>query len=929
MCRRVLAEQFPDVSRRIGQINNLYQYGDRLFCNARYLGIQEKDVDNMLESFNRAEYAPKQDERSLDMVERERYAGGRSPAAEPCNSVALSLDGTPPGGAASSASLDGNWKMKEDTGAGDVFSDGFWRGAPEAHVPGSVHSALEAQGFLPDSTVECNQREARAQSYKSWWFLREFAKPSWDGTTLLRFEGVCDRASFILNGHCLGHHQGMFGGPEFDVTLYLKEENRLLVRLEAVPAVKGDPLSEHPDAENASWKDTVVVNNAYGWHYSHLQPLGIWRSVRLEKSGEVLMDPPFIFTKAIHAEENGSVGRMGLLLDFYNDRPEEGTLRFQIRPENFDGEALYLKKPLSLHGTDGSPLKQGKVRRHTRIALEFDIRGAKLWWPVDLGLPHCYRLELEFTSDGGQNCRHSSIFGVRTVEMASPDNLRREEVYDWIFTVNRRRQFVKGAGWCTMDAEMRFPREKYERFLTLARRQHVQMLRAWGGGMPETDDFYELCDLNGIMVMQEWPTMADSHLTQPYDTLRETVYRNTLRLRNHPSLVMWGAGNESPNPCGDAINMMGRLSAELDGTRPFHAGEPWGGSLHDYLVWWHWRHFDYNLTLTARFLGEFGLCCMPGVQSVGRYLPQADFDAPPPLEDGAFRYHNPVFGRAGDVERLKQYAEYFLEEPYTFRQFIFASQLSQIVGVRHTLERARIRWPESAGALYYKLNDNFPAASWSTVDWYGAAKAGYYAVADAFAPLSAVAVFDSVRLYGSACDLPIFLLDDADSLENLDWRVQVRAFSANLTEITRAEYAGRGRVSPPHQVGALWLSSEQTRTAPLFVVAEIWADGRLRHRNHYLANFEYAHGCVFKLPETRLTASVTTRSGGAVIEMENIGDRPAVMVSVECAVNPEAFLIEDNLLWLDPGERAALETNAARELSVSALNSAATAGRNA
>jgi hypothetical protein len=102
------------------------------------------------------------------------------------------------------------------------------------------------------------------------------------------------------------------------------------------------------------------------------------------------------------------------------------------------------------------------------------------------------------------------------------------------------------------------------------------------GGQPVTDDFYDLCDELGLMVMQEWPTAWNSHKEQPYGVLEETVRLNTLRLRNRPSWVMTTGGNESSDPFGPAIDMMGRLAIELDGTRPFHRGEPWGGSRHAY-----------------------------------------------------------------------------------------------------------------------------------------------------------------------------------------------------------------------------------------------------------------------------------------------------------------------------------------------------------
>ena len=168
---------------------------------------------------------------------------------------------------------------------------------------------------------------------------------------------------------------------------------------------------------------------------------------------------------------------------------------------------------------------------------------------------------------------------------------------------------------------MDFSRERYERFLDIAASQHVQMLRAWGSGMPETDDFYDLCDRKGIMVIQEWPTAWNSHLEQPYPALEETVRLNTLRIRNHPSLVILSGGNESGNPFGPAIDMMGRYAMELDGTRAFHRGEPWGGSQHDYNCWWGRQPLDYNLKMQADFYGEFGIASMPRYESVQRYLP--------------------------------------------------------------------------------------------------------------------------------------------------------------------------------------------------------------------------------------------------------------------------------------------------------------------
>ena len=238
-----------------------------------------------------------------------------------------------------------------------------------------------------------------------------------------------------------------------------------------------------------------------------------------------------------------------------------------------------------------------------------------------MGEQPLYQVTLSFTpDDGGVADTHSFNFGLRTIEMAPLPGGPRPDRYNWTFVVNGAPMFIKGTNWCTLDALLDFSRARYERFIKLAAMQHVQMFRPWGSGMPETDDFYDLCDRYGILVMQEWPTAWNSHVTQPYGMLEETVRRNTLRIRNHPSLAMYGGGNESSEPFGPAIDMMGRLSIELDDTRVFHRGEPWGGSKHDYGTYWGRQNLDYSLNMTSVFWGEFGMALQPGLR-VGHALP--------------------------------------------------------------------------------------------------------------------------------------------------------------------------------------------------------------------------------------------------------------------------------------------------------------------
>ena len=836
--------------------------------------------------------------KSMDELDREAFAPAATPwDAMPENILLRDVSLANPEGPARHP-LDGDWQLAEGGTLGDRLA-GNWSDAIRARVPGSVHTALVEAGRLPDPSFGLNQVDARQESFKTWWMRRTFPRPqAMDGARLI-FGGVANRCQIWLNGQMLGGHEGMFGGPEFDIGALLQDENKLVVRLDPILFEQWNVTGTNP-ANNGSWQRTVVFNNVYGWHYSNLPSLGIWRSVAVQGLPAVSMPHPFVRT--VDAQE----GIVELALNLIGGTESwSGTLRGTIEPENFSGHSFSFERHIF------------SDKETFESVLRLQIPDPKLWWPVDMGDPSLYRMTVSITpDDGGVPDCQSFTFGLRTIQMAPLPNGPQADLYNWTFVINGEPMFIKGSNWCTLDALMDFSRERYERFLKLAAQQHIQMLRPWGSGMPETDDFYDLCDRYGILVMQEWPTAWNSHVTQPYGMLEETVRLNTLRLRNHPSLAMWGAGNESGKPFGPAIDMMGRLSIELDGTRPFHRGEGWGGSMHNYGCWWGREHLDHNLNMTSIFFGEFGLACSPSYESVQRYLPEEEKDLWPPREDGAFAYHTPIFNTSEDISRLVQYADYFVPEDCTLEEFTIGSQLSQAVGIRHTLERARCRWPESTGVLYYKLTDNYPAASWASVDWYGAPKIGHYVFQDAFAPLHACLLFSSVNQVGVPVKLPVYLLDDADALDSATWQVVIRAYDGQLWEIERKIFDGYGRVESPKQLGQFQLNAEQTDTVPLFLVAEVLKNEVLVDRTYYFANYEAGKGSLFNLPTTSL--ELEQRGNEAVVK--NTGNLPAVAVNVSRPGHLDTFFVSDNYFWLDAGETATLEVSSVEGLEVSAWN---------
>ena len=840
---------------------------------------------------------------SLDQVDRESFAQGPSPIAGAARAIELRpgrLDH--PAGPPRLALNDG-WEMVEGGEESERLS-GDWADAIPAVVPGSIQTALLQAGRIPDPYVGRNDEIARAESFKTWWLKKRFRRPAEGSGERLVFGGICDACAIWLNGKKLGEHKGMFAEIVYDVASLLNDgDNTLIVRLDPAPQriSEGEP-NDFFTGMNVGWLDSAVINNIYGWHYINLPTLGIWRPVYLQASPTVEIVDPFAAT----LDAQAGLLRLHLTLKGAADG-WRGRLIGSVEPENFEGETHHFACDVEA------------AERETTELLEFTVPDARLWWPVDYGEPNLYRLTLSFLPEGGAPDHASFNFGIRTIEMRPTPDGPDPENYNWTFVVNGRPIFVKGANWCTLDALLRFEPERYDRFLQLAKDSHMQLLRAWGSGMPETDEFYDLADRHGIMVLQEWPTAWNSHRIQPYDILEETVRCNTIRLRNHPSLVMWGGGNESGEPFGEAIDMMGRTSCELDGTRPFHRGEPWGGSIHSYHVFWQYHPLDYNLSLSAAFIGEFGLASLPNYETVERYTPAEELDAWPPASDSAFTHHMPVFNLKAEQTIMAQYVADFLPAD-SLPNFILGMQMAQATGMRHTLELARMRWPYATGVCYYKLTDNNPAASWATVDWYGVPKIAYHILRGAYRPLHICLLFRRLACTGAEAEFPIFLLDDDGALANRAWTARVRAFDSALQLIKCEDFQGKGEQGQVARLGELALDSDQTWSSPLFITADIATEDGLQDRVFYWLNYAAIQGSLFNRPPTQLAINA---DGDGAVAIRNIGQRPAVGIHFNCPDISHHFSCADSYFWLDAGEERRITVSQMEGISVAAWNAAA------
>ena len=779
-----------------------------------------------------------------------------------------------------------------------------WGKATTVSVPSSLSTALFKAGKLGDPTVGRNDAAAKELGNRTWYFRKTFNYNGSGKNVYLCFDGVADRMEAYINGTKVGSHQGMFGGPYIDVSEYLKKgENELVVQLKAV----------------IDYTRTVVFNCSYAWHYADLPPIGIWNSVRIEDRSDTSLDHPFITTVS------HKTGTMDMSIDITGPENKKigGTVYCTVTPKNFEGKTYSFTYKL--------PAAEGTGDRNAR--LRFDLPEFKLWWPNGYGEQNLYTLETLFVDDNGGRSYASSDFGVRTLEMTSGARKETSNMYNRTPVVNGKALFLKGANWCTIDAAMNFTREDYDRILSRAYDQGINVFRSWGGGMVETENFYDLCDEYGILVYQEWPCCWDSQKTQPEAVLYETVELNTKRIRNRASLMVYGGGNEGEAvPEDKVMNRIGTLTYKYDGTRDFwrqDGGVGANGISHNHIHWGgedpeNYAEIYYNWTSN---LHEYGLDAMMNMESIARFATKEEMEQWPIDPEGTIAYHTATFnGMKGwqqtpygyDIDTFIHYASQFVEVD-SLESLVKGSQIAQTMADYFSAFNSRVNFPVQSMVMYYKFNDVYPGASWAVVDYYGSPKMAYWFLQDAYAPLTAGLKADRYDTYNKSdksVDFPVVVLDDADELASSNWKVVVKAYNSRLETVKESQFEGNGSVDMNKEVGRFTLTEQETDSAPLFLVTTLYKDGVYAARNYMFMNSSKDPGCLFAIP----AADVEYTVSGNKVTLKNNSAVPAVGVYLSAGADSDKFRPSDNYIWLEPGETYTVDIKAGAVSSLEGFN---------
>jgi beta-mannosidase len=641
--------------------------------------------------------------------------------------------------------LTGKWQFKEYPASARRMRDLDEENWLNCCVPSSIYTCLVKAGLIKLSDLNSRPQDFLWPSEKSWIFQKVFDIGAefleFDRTELV-FDGLDTFCQIWLNDKLIARTDNMFCSYRFDIKALLKKNNRLLIKCDS-PLEAGNRLTRRfgiLNRDNCSLPCRPYVRKAqcqFGWDWAPPLPgCGIWQPVRIEGfSSACLRD---IHIRTIEADAGSA------------------DIRVSVRIEKSINQSSTICR-LTVFNPAGSIAAHTELDFSTvnNISTVLKIKPVSLWWPASYGSQPLYTFKTELFS--GNQLLETSLkkFGIRTVYLnQSPDDIGSS----FEFIINNRPVYVRGASWIPASLLVGSSTDSdYEKLLTIAKEANINMLRIWGGGIYETEVFYNLCDRLGIMVWQDFAFACAYYPDRSWFTqmIKTEAVQNITRLRNHPSLALWCGNNEidwmhSTGRIGRGKKFYGKdiyhktlpqLVHELDPDRDYIPSTPLGpaknpndpstGTVHQWNVWSGFEPTDNFITSpqkTPRFVAEFGFQSLPCRKTLEDFLPAEELY---PASNELEKHNYQPNGSA----RLHYYLNELFRPPKNIGEFIYLSQLTQARAIRKNVEHLRSNSDVNSGALFWQFNDCCPATSWSCVDYQGRPKALYYYAKRFFSPV--------------------------------------------------------------------------------------------------------------------------------------------------------------------------------------------------
>lgn len=641
-----------------------------------------------------------------------------------------------------------NWQFKNS-------KDKNWL---PAKIPGTVHLDLMNNKVIPDPFKDENEKKVQWVENEDWDYQTNFEisfkEFNYDNIDLV-FNGLDTFSEIYLNGKLLRKTDNMFRTWEIPVKEYLKQGTNLLqVKFKSAVNEGKELAKKVPFTMPESPRSFVrKAQYQFGWDWGpRLVTAGIWKDVKLEFWGNAKIKNVQVQQKSLSDTEAEVSFNMSIFAE------EEGEY-FTWFNLNRGMHKFHLNKGLNT------------------IILPYKIKDPKRWQPNGRGNPHRYGTKITLYKKGGRIIRDINVtYGLRDIELIQEKDEKGKSFY---FKVNGNPLYIKGTNWIPADSfSPRITKEKYQKLIKAAKDANMNMIRIWGGGIYEDEEFYKACDENGILVWQDFMFAGSFYPADNefLDNVKEEIKDQVNRLQNHPSIALWCGNNE----IDEAIVNWGyqkqfkyskedSLQVWKDYKKLFHEVIPntlkqsltsdknlywpsspsigWGhkeslteGDSHYWGVWWGEQPFEIYNEKTGRFMSEYGFQGMPTLATTkSMFSGVSDLD----LQNPTIKAHEK---HARGWEIINKYMERDYKIPTGFVKYNYVSQLLQAKGMQIAIEAHRRAKPYNMGTLYWQLNDCWPVVSWSSIDYLGNWKAFHYQTKRSFEPVL-VSVAESNKSY--------------------------------------------------------------------------------------------------------------------------------------------------------------------------------------
>lgn len=616
-----------------------------------------------------------------------------------------------------------------------------------AQVPGGVHTDLLLAGAIPDPFFGDNELAVQWVAESDWQYARTF-QVSADLLAEDRVYLVCDGLDTLgkveLNGVELGGFENMFRTYQWDVKKHLKAgENHIVFTFDSPVQYAKKKEAEFPLSGVQPWSimGGPYVRKApchFGWDWGPMLPaIGIWKDLRLEGYS----------TARIVDSHLRQILEDGV-----------GTLELTVE---LDSSSEMLNLTMKVTGPDGKTYEGTAEGNGEWAQIAIEVENPQLWWPNGYGEQPLYGVEVTLSHGQKTLDTRSYKIGFRTIELLrAPDQWGES----FTFVVNGVKVFAKGSDWIPADSfPTRISDEYLEGLIRSAAQTHQNMLRVWGGGFYEEERFYDLCDRYGILVWQDFVFACNRYPTDEafFANVRAEAIDNVRRLRHRTSLALWCGNNEMEqgwadwgwNKPNDHENqrlkmgydrmfhqMLPGIVREEDPDRVYwpssaSSGIPFAepnsqnrGDCHYWDVWHGRKPFTAYRETYPRFMSEFGFQSLPPMETVKAYAELEDWNMTSYIMEHhqrSYKGNGLMIGQMTDTYRM----------PKDFESLVYLSMMLQAEGIRYGVEHWRRHKNRVSGILYWQLNDCWPVASWSSLDYYGRWKALHYYARKFFAPV--------------------------------------------------------------------------------------------------------------------------------------------------------------------------------------------------